>query len=70
MRLEGLLKYFAKLEKRLSKNIVLIVEALMKSVSVFVGWESVPNILELGVGKGLPTYLADIFWISTGFYPF
>jgi len=33
MRLEGLIKYFAKLEKRLSKNIVLIVEALMKSVS-------------------------------------
>jgi len=33
MRLEGLLKYFAKLEKKLSKNLLIIVEALMKSVS-------------------------------------
>ena len=33
MRLEGLLKYFSNIEKKLSKNILLIVEAMMKSVS-------------------------------------
>ena len=33
MQLEGLMKYFSSLEKRLSKNILLMVKALMKSVS-------------------------------------
>src|SRR5210317_1235356 len=33
MRLEGLLKYFSNIEKILGKNILLVVEAMMKSVS-------------------------------------
>ena len=33
MRLEGLLKYFSNIEKRLSKHILLLVEAMIKSVS-------------------------------------